>query len=175
MKPLKEVAMAYMALSEAQKKQEAGISAEAAAHSRDAMAAAAAIPPEEAFDHDGFKALCHAVLAAAQVGLGHYDEALESSDIALRYFNRRGELQQDEGVQWITVVFSQAVALHETGSPEEAVKKFTMAEEMITERKREFPGKHAMEQEIRHRLVLLRDTVKPAEKQTRRAWWEFWS
>ena len=175
MKPLKEVAMSYMALAEAQKKLQDGMYAEAAAESRKAMEISRTMPPEEAFDHEGFEGLCHAALAPAQAGLGEYAECLQSAERALRYFNRRGELQQDEGKGWIAVVFSRAVALQETGSPEEAAKGFGIAGEMIAERRGELPGREGMLREIEERLSAIGGTSKPAEKPGYRAWWEFWS
>jgi len=175
MKPLKEVAMSYMALAEAQKKLQDGMYAEAAAESRKAMEISRTMPPEEAFDHDGFDGLCYAALAAAQAGMDEYAECLQSADKALRYFNRRGELQQDEGRQWIAVVFSKAVALQETGAPDAAAKLLGVVKEMIAERKGELPGKEEMLREADRRLAILGGRSKPAEKQGYRAWWEFWS
>jgi hypothetical protein len=175
MKPLREVAMSYMALAEAQKKLQDGMYAEAAAESRKAMEISRTMPPEEAFDHEGFEGLCHAALASAEAGLGAYSECLQSAERALRYFSRRGELQQNEGKGWIAVVFSRAVALQETGSPEEAAKGLRIAGEMIAERKGELPGREEMLREIERRLSVLRNVPKPAEKPAYRAWWEFWS
>ena len=176
MKPLKEVAMSYMALAEAQKKLLEGLYAEAAAESNKAMEISRTMPPEEAFDHDGFDGLCYAALAPAQAGLGEYAGCLQSAERALRYFNRRGELQKDEGKQWIAVVFSRAVAMQETGSPEEASKGFRIAGEMIAERKGELPGREDILREIAERLSVLGGESKTVEKPGGyRAWWEFWS
>ncbi len=175
MKPLKEVAMSYMALSEAQKKLEEGCFAEAVEEASRAMAASRTMPSGETFDQDGFDALCYAVLASARAGLEDYEACLESAEPALRYFNRRGELQQDEGKQWISVVFSRGVALHETGVYDEALKNLTMAGEMIAERKGELPGKDAMLTDIEKRCSMLRDQEKSQRKPGYKAWWEFWS
>ncbi|MCW8797733.1 MAG: tetratricopeptide repeat protein [Prosthecochloris sp.] len=175
MKPLKEVAMSYMALSEAQKKLEEGAYGEAAAESSKAMDFSKTMPPGETFDHDGFDALCYAVLASARAGLGEYDACLEAAGRALHYFNRRGELQQDEGKQWIAVVFSRGVAFHETGVYDEALKNLNMAGEMITERKGELPGKETMLKEIERRKTMLLEEEKSQRKPGYKAWWEFWS
>ena len=70
MKPLKEVAGAYLALSEAQRQLVAGAFDEAAANCRKAMEISHTMPPEEAFDHAGFDAFCHAGLAEALAGFG---------------------------------------------------------------------------------------------------------
>jgi len=167
--------MSYMALAEAQKKLQDGMYLEAAAESRKAMEISRTMPPEEAFDHDGFDGLCHAALAAAEAGLGEYEACLRSAERALRYFNRRGELQQDEGKQWIATVFSRGVALHETGSSVEAEKVLRMAGEMIAERKGDLPGKEHMSGDIEKRLAALREAGQPLHKPGYRAWWEFWS
>ncbi|NTV07331.1 MAG: DUF3856 domain-containing protein, partial [Chlorobium limicola] len=71
--------------------------------------------------------------------------------------------------------FSRAVAMQETGSPEEAAKGFRIAGEMIAERKGELPGREDMLREITERLSVLGKESKPAEKPGYRAWWEFWS
>ena len=175
MKPLKEVAMSYMALAEAQKKLQEGMYQEAVAESRRAMEISRTMPPEEAFDHDGFDGLCYAALVSAQAGLGEYVECLRSAERALRYFNRRGELQKDEGQQWIAVIFSRAIALQETGSLEDAAKELKIAGEMITERKGDFIGKEKMVREIELRLAVLKERSKPEKDKNYRAWWEFWS
>jgi len=175
MKPLKEVAMSYMALAEAQKKLQDGMFAEAAAESGKAMEISGTMPPEEAFDHEGFDGLCFAVLASAQAGMRKYVECLDSAERALRYFNRRGELQKDEGKQWISVVFSRGIALQETGALEDAAKALGMAGEMIAERKGELPGREEMLREIAERLSSLGGVSKSAQKPAYRAWWEFWS
>lgn len=175
MKPLKEVAMSYMALADAQKKLHDGLYADAAAESRNAMDISRTMPPEEAFDHDGFDGLCYAALAAAQAGMGEYAECLHSAERALLYFNRRGELQKDEGKQWIAVIFSKAVALQNTGATEAAAKLFRTAGEMIAERKGELPGRDEMLREIEMRVSAPGDASNPVSKPGYRAWWEFWS
>jgi len=129
-------------------------------------------PLKEVAMSDG---LCYAALASAQAGMAEYVECLHSAERALRYFNRRGELQKDEGKQWISVVFSRGIALQETGALEDAAKTLGMAREMIAERKGELPGREEMLREIAERLSVSGGLSKSAQKPGYRAWWEFWS
>lgn len=174
MKPLKQVAEAYMALSEGERQFRAGAYMEAAESYKNAMAASRFIPPEEVFDHVGFGAFCHAGLSGAFGKLGNYEESLISADIALRYFNRRGELNQDEGKLWIAAVFNRAVAMEMTGHPAEALKAFRTAGEMIAERKEVMEGGLELKSAIDESIAKLQ-TLVPAPKPGYRAWWEFWS
>ncbi|NTV92060.1 MAG: DUF3856 domain-containing protein [Chlorobiaceae bacterium] len=175
MKPLREVAQAYMLLSDAGMQLQAGSYQEAAESCRKAMEMSRTISLEEAFDHEGFDAFCFATLSEALCGLERFDESLETAEKALRYFNRRGELNKDEGKLWIASVFSRAVALQETGSPEEAAKAFRTVGEMIAERKGELPGKERFLKETEERLALLEGLLKSKGKSGYKAWWEFWS
>lgn len=174
MKPLKQVAQAYMALSDGQTKLQEDAFGDAEAAFRTAMEVTRTIPEEEVFDHDGFDALCHAGLSNALGGLGRYDESLASADMALRYFNRRGDLHQDEGVQWITAVISRARALARTGNPAEALNVFQTAQEMIDERKGNLPQKEALQKMVADNIAILRSSI-PEDGSKRKAWWEFWS
>lgn len=176
MKPLVQVGQAYMALSEGEEKLRNGLFEEAAASYNRAMTVSRTIPEDEAYDHQGFDALCHTGLSGALVKLEHFKEALASADIALHYFNRRGELNQDEGKHWINAVHSRAAALEGTGRSEEALKTYQMVSEMIAERKAEMPDKEALLQEIKEHISSLQaarvEDKKPAGY---KAWWEFWS
>ena len=176
MKPLKEVAGAYLALSDAQRQLLEGHYDEAAANCRRAMEISHTMPPEEAFDHAGFDAFCHAGLAEALAGLGSFDEALKSADKALHHFNRRGELNQDEGKLWISAVFSRALAFDGLGRGSEALPEFRKAVEMIDERKGETPGKERMKEIATTRIAALGGSGKKDKKPDGyKAWWEFWS
>ncbi len=104
MKPLIQVGQSYLALSQGEQQLQDARYEEAAASYKRALEVSRTIPEEEAFDYDGFDALCHTGLSGAYIKLERYAEALQSADIGLRYFNRRGELQQDEGKQWIAAV-----------------------------------------------------------------------
>lgn len=174
MKQLKEVAGAYLALSDAQRQLVAGEYDEAVANCRKAMEISHTMPPEEAFDHAGFDAFCHAGLAEALAGLGSFDEALESADKALYHFNRRGELNQDEGKLWISAVYSRALALDGLGRGAEAMPEFKKAVEMIEERKGETPGKERMMEVASDRIAQL-GASNQQKKPGYKAWWEFWS
>lgn len=178
MKPLIQVGQAYMALSQGEQKRQAALFDEAVESYNRAMQVSRTIPEEEAFDYSGFDALCHAGLSCSLVKLGRYSEALGSAEIALRYFNRRGELNQDEGKQWIAVVVSRAFALDELGRSKEALAEFRKAGEMIAERKGELPDKEELQRLIEEHIVKLQaaETALPDKKQTGyKAWWEFWS
>lgn len=174
MKPLKQVAQAYMSLSDGQEKLQENAYGDAEAAFRKAMEVTRTIPGEEVFDHDGFDALCHAGLSEALDRLERYDESLASAAIALRYFNRRGELHQDEGVQWIAAVVSRAHALARTGKPREALQGFQMAGEMVEERKGDLPRKEMLRKMIADNIAMLRSSM-PEDSSKRKAWWEFWS
>ncbi|RXK88089.1 DUF3856 domain-containing protein [Chlorobaculum sp. 24CR] len=174
MKPLKEVAGAYLALSDAQRQLLESNYDEAAASCRRAMEISRTMPPEEAFDHAGFDAFCHAGLAEALAGLGSFDEALASADKALHHFNRRGELNQDEGKLWISAVYSRALALDGLGRGAEALPEFRKTVEMIGERKGETPGKDRMKEVAAKRIAEL-GASNQHKKPGYKAWWEFWS
>ncbi|TLU88078.1 MAG: DUF3856 domain-containing protein [Chlorobium sp.] len=175
MKPLREVAQAYVALAEAERQIQQEMFREAADNCRKAMEISRTIPSEEAFDHSGFDAFCHARLSEALGRLGLFGDSLASSDKALYYFNRRGELNQEDGKFWIAAVFSRGVALQETGLTAEGTKALGTAREMISERKGELPGRETMLAEIERRLAGSGKQAKPAGKPGYRAWWEFWS
>ena len=174
MKPLKQVAQAYMALSEGEKKLQECAFEEAVSEYQKAMEFTRAIPEEEVFDHDGFDALCHAGLSGALGKLERYKESLASADQALHYFNRRGELHQDEGKQWIAAVVNRALALARTGQSVNALKAFQMAGEMVDERKGELPDREKLQQMIADNITMLRSSM-PEDGAKRKAWWEFWS
>jgi tetratricopeptide (TPR) repeat protein len=178
MKPLVQVGQSYMALSEGDDKLRAALFEEAVGSYKQAMQVSRTIPEEEAFDYMGFDALCHAGLSCSLVKLGRYSEALDSAEIALRYFNRRGELNQEEGKQWIAVVVSHALALDELGRSKEALTEFRKAGEMIAERKGELPDKEKLQRLIEEHIVKLQEaaTALPDKKPAGyKAWWEFWS
>jgi tetratricopeptide (TPR) repeat protein len=175
MKPLKEVAGSYMALADAQRQILEGSYEEAAANCRKAMEISRSMPPEEAFDHIGFDAFCHAGLSEALARLGMFDEALRSADKALHHFNRRGELNQDEGKLWIASVFSRALALDGLGRGTEALIEFRKASEMVAERKGDTPGKEALLATAAERIAQLGTSSKTGKPAGYKAWWEFWS
>lgn len=174
MKPLKEVAGAYLALSDAQRQLLESNYDAAAASCRRAMEISRTMPPEEAFDHAGFDAFCHAGLAEALAGLGSFDEALRSADLALHHFNRRGELKLDEGKLWISAVFSRALAFDGLGRGAEALPEFRKAVAMLDERKGETPGKERMKEVAFARIAEL-GASNQHKKPDYKAWWEFWS
>ncbi|NTW83270.1 MAG: DUF3856 domain-containing protein [Chlorobiaceae bacterium] len=175
MKPLKEVAQAYVALAEAERQIQQKMYREAADNCLKAMEISRTIPAEEAFDHSGFDAFCHARLSEALCMLGIFGDSLASAEKALFYFNRRGELNQEDGKFWIAAVFSRGVSLQETGMASEGTKALGTAREMIAERKGELPGRETMLADIERRLAGSDNQAKPAGKQGYRAWWEFWS
>ncbi len=174
MKPLKQVAQAYMALSEGEKKLQEGAFEEAAAEYRKAMEVTRTIPQEEVFDHDGFDALCHAGLSGAYAKQERYEDCLGAADKALHYFNRRGELHEDEGKLWISAVVNRAVGLAGTGRSGDALKAFTMAKEMVAERKGEMTNKEELQTMIADNIAMLQTSL-PEDTAKRKAWWEFWS
>jgi tetratricopeptide (TPR) repeat protein len=175
MKPLREVAESYMALANAQRQLLEGSYEEAAANCRKAMDVSRTMPPEEAFDHIGFDAFCNAGLAEALARLGLFTESLQSADIALHHFNRRGELNQDEGKLWISAVFSRALAFDGLGRKREALDEYRKASEMVAERKADTPGRETMLAEAAGRIAELERSVKPEKPAGYKAWWEFWS
>ena len=175
MKPLVQVGQAYMALSEGEEKFCAGLFEEAAASYNRAMTVSRTIAEDEAYDHQGFDALCHTGLSGALVKLKHYKEALASADIALYYFNRRGELNQDEGRHWINAVRYRAAALEGIGRSEDALQAYQMVSEMITERKAEIPDKVSLVQDIKQHISSLQVVVYNKKPASYKAWWEFWS
>jgi tetratricopeptide (TPR) repeat protein len=175
MKPLKEVAWAYLALSDAERQLHDGAYEAAAESCRKAMDMSRSIPAEEAFDHDGFEGLCHAGLAEAIGHLGQHDESLIAADRSLRYFGRRGELNQDEGKWWIIAVLSRASALEALGRNAEAVKGFRTAAEMLAERKGEMAGKESIARRAEAGVVRLEASAAQEKPAGYKAWWEFWS
>jgi tetratricopeptide (TPR) repeat protein len=176
MKPLKEVAHSYLALSEAEQLISEGMFREAEESCRKAMEMSRTIPSGEAFDHAGFDAFCQARLSEALRRQARYDDALAAAEKALYYFNRRGELNREDGKFWIAAVFSRAAALQETGCEQDGLKALGTAREMIEERKGELPGRDEMRIEIDKRLAGRGTTVEPPSKKPGyKAWWEFWS
>ena len=175
MKPLVQVGQAYMALSEGEENLRKGLFEEAAASYSRAMIVSRTIPEDEAYDHQGFDALCHTGLSGALVKLEQFKEALASADIAMHYFNRRGELNQDEGKHWINAVRSRAAALEGTGRPEESLKAYQMVSEMIAERKGEMPDKEEQLRIIGEHISRLKSAVSGKKPAGYKAWWEFWS
>ena len=175
MKPLVQVGQAYMALSEGEENLRKGLFEEAAASYSRAMIVSRTIPEDEAYDHQGFDALCHTGLSGALVKLEQFKEALASADIAMHYFNRRGELNQDEGKHWINAVRSRAAALEGTGRPEESLKAYQMVSEMIAERKGEMPDKEEQLSIIGEHISRLKSAVSGKKPAGYKAWWEFWS
>lgn len=167
--------MSYAALADADRQLLSGDIEAAAASARRAIQAAGSIPAEEAFDHEGFSSFCHAVLAGALARLGQYDDALSSADLALRYFNRRGELNQDEGKLWIGAVFGRALALDGLGCRRDALVEFRKAAEMVAERQAETPGKEELLAVATERMATLGRMVAPEKPAGYKAWWEFWS
>ena len=175
MKPLIQVGHSYLALSQGEQQLREALYEEAAESYKRALEVSRSIPKEEVFDYEGFDALCHTGLSGAYVKLGRYTEALQSAEIGLRYFNRRGELHQDEGKQWIAAVFNRAQALDGVGQTEEASKAYRIAGEMIAERKGDLPGKEELQRLIDEHITtpqFITDDKKPAGY---KAWWEFWS
>ena len=164
-----------MALSEGESKLRESAFDDAVSKYQKAMAFTRTIPEDEVFDHDGFDALCCAGLSEALGQLARYEESLASADKALRYFNRRGELHQDEGKQWIAAVVSRALALARIGRSEEALKAFQMAGEMVAERKGELPDKEKLQKMIDDNIAMLQNSIMPEGSAKRKAWWEFWS
>ena len=175
MKPLVQVGQAYMALSEGEENLRKGLFEEAAASYSRAMIVSRTIPEDEAYDHQGFDALCHTGLSGALVKLEQFKEALASADIAMHYFNRMGELNQDEGKHWINAVRSRAAALEGTGRPEESLKAYQMVSEMIAERKGEMPDKEEHLRIIGEHISRLKSAVSGKKPAGYKAWWEFWS
>ncbi|WP_076792902.1 DUF3856 domain-containing protein [Chlorobium sp. KB01] len=175
MKPLKEVALAYKALSDAERYYLDGAYEAAAESCRKAMEESGKIPDTEAFDHSGFEAFCHASLSASLGKLGRYQDSLASSDKALYYFNRRGELNQDDGKLWIKAVFSRAIALDGLGRSGEALGEFRKSGEMLAERKGEMPGRDELKQQIDSSIAKLQRSLPFNAKPGYKAWWEFWS
>ncbi len=175
MKPLLQVGHSYLALSQGEQQLRDALFEEAAESYKRALEVSRSIPEEEAFDYEGFDALCHTGLSGAYVKLCRYEEALHSAEIGLRYFNRRGELHQDEGKQWIAAVLNRAQALEGTGRTEEALKAFRTAGEMIDERKGEMPNKVELQNMIEEHLSSLQALITDKKPAGYKAWWEFWS
>ncbi len=175
MKPLKQVGQSYLALSEGEAQFQQALFEQAAATFRRAMVVSRTIPQDEAFDYDGFDAIAHTGLSNALVKLGRYPEALESVDIALRYFNRRGELNQNEGKQWIDVVRNRALALEGVGRFEESLKTFLVVREMIAERKGELKNKAEMQQAVAQSITRVETALQGKKPADYKAWWEFWA
>ncbi len=175
MKPLKQVGQSYLALSDGERQLQEGLFEESATSYRRAMVVARTIPQEEAFDYDGFDAIAHTGLSGALVMFERYADALHSSDIALRYFNRRGELHQEEGKQWIAAVHNRAAALEGAGRLEEALITYRIVGEMIAERKGDLKNKEELQSSIQQKIKNL-EAALPAKKPAGyKAWWEFWS
>ncbi|MEC9486958.1 MAG: DUF3856 domain-containing protein [Prosthecochloris sp.] len=174
MKPLKQVAQAYMSVSRGEALLQEGKPEQALQEYRHAMEVTRTIPAEEVFDHDGFDALCNAGLADAFRLLGRHQESLEAAEQALGYFSRRGELHEDEGRQWITAVICRAAALGRTSRQADALKVFEMAEEMLEEKKGEMADREERLEMVRSSIATLRSSV-PGNRENRKAWWEFWS
>ncbi len=175
MKPLIQVGHSYLALSQGEQQLRDALYGEAAESYQRALEVSRSIPKEEAFDYEGFDALCHTGLSGAYVKLGCFPEALQSAEIGLRYFNRRGELHKDEGKQWIAAVLNRAQALEGIGRKEEALKAYQITSEMIAERKGELPGKAELQQLIDERVSRLQSFTADKKAAGYKAWWEFWS
>ena len=175
MKPLVQVGQAYMALSEGEENLRKGFFEEAAASYSRAMIVSRTIPEDEAYDHQGFDALCHTGLSGALVKQERFKEALASADIAMHYFNRRGELNKDEGKHWINAVRNRAAALEGLGRPEEALKAYQMVSEMMTERKADMPDKEEQLGIMQQHILRLKGIVTDKKPAGYKAWWEFWS
>jgi len=175
MKPLKQVGQSYLALSEGEQQSQQSHFEEAAASYRRAMEISRTIPKDEAFDYDGFDAIAHTGLSSALLQLGKHAEGLHSAEIALRYFNRRGELHQDEGKQWIEAVHNRAEALEGIGCLEEALQAYRIVGEMIAERKGDLKNKKERQQLIEQQIKKLEAVVPCKKPAGYKAWWEFWS
>ncbi len=178
MKPLQQVSQSYVALFEADKQLQQGEPEAAEASCRRAIEISRTIPHDEAFDYVGFDAIAHTTLAGALLLLQRYAEALESTEIALRYFNRRGELHQDEGKQWIDAVRYHAAALEGIQRLSESLKAYRTAAEMIIERKGEVLNKEGLQHNIAEAITRLEKALQRTEQQkpaNYKAWWEFWS
>lgn len=175
MKPLIQVGHSYLALSQGEQQLRDALFEEAAESYKRALEVSRSIPKEEAFDYDWFDALCHTGLSGAYVKLGLYAEALNSVEIGLRYFNRRGELHQDEGKQWIAAVYNRAQALDGIGQTEEALRGYRIAGEMIAERKGDLPGKEELQRIIDEHVAKLQFLTADKKPAGYKAWWEFWS
>ena len=175
MKPLQQVAQSYLALSEGARQLDDAHFEDAAASYRRAMDISRTIPGDEAFDYAGFDAIANTGLSSALVQLGQYADALLSTDIALRYFNRRGELHKDEGKDWISAVLNRARALEGVGQLQEALKEFRTVGEMITERKGELKSKETLQHQVAQSVKKLEALLPPGKKPGYKAWWEFWS
>jgi tetratricopeptide (TPR) repeat protein len=175
MKPLIQVGHSYLALSQGDQQFREAQYEEAAESYKRALEVSRTIPEEEAFDYEGFDALCHTGLSGVYVKLECYAEALKSADIGLRYFNRRGELHKDEGRQWIAAVFNRALALEGTKRMDEALKSYRMAGEMIAERKGEMPDKQQLQSLIAGHISRLEALIPDKKPSGYKAWWEFWS
>ena len=175
MKPLIQVGHSYLALSQGEQQLRDALYEEAAESYNRALDVSRSIPKEEAFDYDGFDALCHTGLSGAYVKLGRYAEALHSAEIGLRYFNRRGELHQDEGKQWIEAVLNRASALEGIGRFEEALNAFRTVGEMMSERKGELRNKERQQRIIEQHIKKLEAVLPDKKPAGYKAWWEFWS
>jgi tetratricopeptide (TPR) repeat protein len=175
MKPLIQVGHSYLALSQGEQQLQDARYEEAAASYKRALEVSRTIPDQEAFDYDGFDALCHTGLSGAYIKLERFTEALQSADIGLRYFNRRGELQQDEGKQWIAAVCNRAQALEAAGRTDEALQAYRMAGEMIAERKGEMAGKEELQKMTAEHISKLQALTPDKKPAGYKAWWEFWS
>ncbi|MEI6638315.1 MAG: DUF3856 domain-containing protein [Chlorobium sp.] len=175
MKPLKQVGQSYLALIDGERQLQQSLFEDAAATYRRAMEVSRTIPQDEAFDYDGFDAIAHTGLSCALVKLERYPETLESTEIALRYFNRRGELNQDEGKQWIDAVYSRAVALDGVGRFDESLKAFRMVGEMIAERKGDMKNKEELQQAVVQFINKVESALSGKKPADYKAWWEFWA
>ena len=178
MKPLQQVSQSYSALFEADKHLEQGNAEAAEASIRRAIEISRTIPHDEAFDYVGFDAIAHTTLAGALLQLQRYVDALESTEVGLRYFNSRGELHKDEGQQWIDAVFYHAAALEGVKRFAEANKAYGTVGEMIAERKGDLKNKVKLLQDVSDALVRLEKVLQCTESKKPahyKAWWEFWS
>lgn len=176
MKPLKQVGQSYQALAEGDRFLLESRFEEALASFQRAMEVTRTIPAEEAFDHAGFDAIAQTGRSEALVGLGRFQDALASIDVAQHYFNRRGELNQEEGVKWIEVVCSKAVALEGVGRTADALGAAKMAAEMIGERKAEYRDRASRLASLSDQIARLESKQEPATRRAGyKAWWEFWA
>ncbi len=175
MKPLQQVGQAYLALSEGERQFHQALYDESVATYRRAMDISRTIPQDEAFDYDGFDAIAHTGLSGALVELGRYAQALDSTDIALRYFNRRGELHKDEGRQWIEAVHHRAAALEGVGRSEESLKAYCMVSEMILEKKGELKNREEQQHAVGRAIKRLETAMHAKKPVDYKAWWEFWA